>query len=1201
MTTEYSMNRFSENLVLDGSERGGVIKGMPGGVGNGAVQTGGDIVAATIRLDHLEQNEVLNILKVLQPYDNNLQVVTKNDANANDGIGSLGFNPAEVLGGDLMKKADLDNAAEKPVLSLDNLTGKLNEAQSFGGQLNNSVINDLPDVNLTKPSADAGAEFTLPGVAKAGTDLNGSFGAPAVNLASPHLNNLDASLDIGESVADTGNLKFKAPQFTMPRFDLPQIPTSELEGEVNFPSVRKENVDLNLSSPNIRSPDVDLNGPDVHFQAPNADLGVASDKIKWPHQKWKGPKLKGPEATLNADLHAPKLDGDLSAPGIHLPQGDIKGPDVDVQAPNLDLGAPSGKINWPHLKWKKPKTPDLDVSVPTVEGGLNTPDLDVNLPKADIKGPDLDTQPPAAKINWPHLKWKKPKVKGPKADLDIDAGLNTPSLEPPHLQNDVNAQLDIPTVDVKGLNLNGETPNLDMGAPSGKFNWPHWKLKKPKLPEAKVDMDLNADLNTPDVDVSAPRFEGGINTPDLNLPDVDVKTPDVDIGAPSGKVKFPTLRKFLFSGPKLKTPSVDLDTDVKTPDLGLSAPQVQLNGPDVNLPKTDINAKAPDVDASGKIKWPTLKKPRWSVSGPKVNGPDIDPPDLNLAGPRIDGEFNTPDVKLDGPKLDVDGKLKWPKKPKFGTLKGGTPDIDADVKLPNVDLNAPNIDAPDLNLKSPNVDLQGPDLNFEPSDAKVKIPKLKVPKWPKVKGPQVDTGIDMDGPDVDLKAPGLQASLDTPDVDLGLPKAGLQTPDLDVSTKKPKFPKLHLPTFSGPKIEKPNLDLDADLKTPGVDLSPPHVGVSTPKFEAPDLRGPSVDLHTPDLKFPTFSAPKLEKPNMDVDGDVKVPNVDLSGPRVGLKGPDSQFKTPDLDFDSRQGDFMLPHYKLPKLDLSRSGELEAPRVNIGSPRADANISAPAVDAVNGPMLKGSLKGPTVDMTGPKVDADLEKPKLPHFKLPKMSFSGSKTKTPELDASPKLSPVDVSAPEINTPEVAIKAGGDADVRASPKSKLKWPFKWGLKSSSDADDEGANAETDAPVFRLHNLPRNCIEQKMGAGLPDTFSLSRLDSEDKDYVVSKGIRLPVVNVPLRNGEKIDIMERLKMAKEKAPSSNTSPTEEKNIALKTPDEANLFRGGTFKVDKPASPLGLFAPEISSSDENEKLSLGLSNMLGLNVNDVQC
>ncbi|XP_061545657.1 neuroblast differentiation-associated protein AHNAK-like [Phycodurus eques] len=330
------------------------------------------------------------------------------------------------------------------------------------------------------------------------------------------------------------------------------------------------------------------------------------------------------------------------------------------------------------------------------------------------------------------------------------------------------------------------------------------------------------------------------------------------------------------------------------------------------------------------------------------------------------------------------------------------------------------------------------------------------------------------------------------------------------------------------------------------------------------------------------------------------------------------------------GEFTLPHYKLPKLDLSSPGVevpsvhpsvqagLEASKVNIDMSTADANISVPTVD-LSRSLFKGAKKGPEVDVEAPKVDTGLEKPKLPHFKVPKLSFSGSKIKTPEVNTSPKLSldgeisPLTVSAPEMrtNTPEIANTAG-DTGIKVSPKSKLKWPFKWAFKSSSlDTEEHGGNADVDVPKFRLHSLPRNCADNK--SVTPDIFSLSKSDNEAKDYVVSKGIRLPIVNVPSRNGERIDIMERLKMAKEKAPSTNTSPTEERTISLNMAplsldasgeaEDSSLVRGGTFKVEKPEYPLGLIAPDIYSADESDKLSLSLSHMLGLNVknSDADC
>lgn len=50
---------------------------------------GDEIVAATIHLDHLKRNEVLQILKVLEPYDDNMKIVTKKDLQASADLGSL--------------------------------------------------------------------------------------------------------------------------------------------------------------------------------------------------------------------------------------------------------------------------------------------------------------------------------------------------------------------------------------------------------------------------------------------------------------------------------------------------------------------------------------------------------------------------------------------------------------------------------------------------------------------------------------------------------------------------------------------------------------------------------------------------------------------------------------------------------------------------------------------------------------------------------------------------------------------------------------------------------------------------------------------------------------------------------------------------------------------------------------------------------
>ncbi|XP_069578559.1 neuroblast differentiation-associated protein AHNAK [Brachyistius frenatus] len=1371
---------FSESLLLDDTQEGVIITGVKDGTvaAKSGLQAGDEIVAATINLDHLNKNEVLSFLKVLEPYESNMKVLTKKDFSASAGLGSLGFGLKDPTESNL----SLDASAEAPTVSLDGLKGKLNAAPGLGGEIGGPLINgDFPTLSLNKPSADAGASLTLPSGGLTGPDikagLDGTVKAPNVSVNTP-----SASLDIDKPDIKTGSLKYKPPKFTMPHFRLPQIETPKRSMDVSG-DLKSPNLDLN-------GPKVDLDGPDLNLETPNVDIEAPSGKIKWPHHKWKGLKGNGPDCDLNAELpetdvsfSTPKMDGDLSGPDcdINLPKADIKGPNLDIQTPDLDIDSPSGKIHWPHLKWKKPKlhgpkgdldfdtnlkTPDADLSAPNMKGEINAPDIDMNLPKADLEGPDLamqtpdiDVEAPSGKINWPHLKWKKPKLHGPKADLDLDADLNTPDLNVscPNIDGDIdfpNAQLNLPKADLRGPEVDIHAPDLDIDGPSGKINWPHLKWKKTKFHGPKADLDMNADLSTPDVDLSLPNA------------DVDVEAPDIK--APSGKIKFPTLKKpkFLLSGPKVKAPDVDVDADVKAPDLSLS-PQASLNGP-----KADVDIEAP----SGKLKWPTLKKPKWSMSGPKVNGPDVDfdadvsAPDLDLSVPKINGELNTPDVDLnlpnaevEGLKLDVDadsGKFKWFnfKKPKFGTLKVPKADFDADVDLNATDVNftAPKINAGIEAPELPDMDLNGSNLDIDPPDTKLKFPKFKLPNFtgPKVKGPELDadlkapgfdTNLDLpkvDAPNVDLKAPDrswstpkVEGGLDAPDLDINLSKADLKgldvdvdAPDVDASGGKFQLPKIKMPNFgfSGPRVKGPDVDVDVkgpdldlslpdvnaklpkgDLTAPDVDLKAPDLSWSAPKVEggldAPDLdinlskadlKGLDVDVDAPDvdasggkfqlpkIKMPNFgfsgprvkgpndvdlslpdvdaklpkgdltaadlslsvpniegdlstpdlnldvglkkdikltapktnislpdlnlSTPKIKSPDVDIilpktdvkgssldlpkadlqlldlqkvpKGELEAPDVTLKSPNVDLKGPDAQFKRPDLDLDSHLGDFKLPHFRLPNLNLSSpevevpsinpsvEAEIEAPGVNIGTATADANISVPAAD-LSAPKLEGAIKGPTVDVKAPNVDANVEKSRFPHFKLPKFSFSGAKIQPPEVDANANLE------------------GGSDD---------------------DSETDVSNAEVEIPAFKFHRLPRNNVDGI--GGITDSLGISKLETEAKDYVISKGIRLPIVNATSKAGDKINIMERLKMAKEKTLSVNTTPTEDIDLKLAAPSldvststeagDSTLVRGGTFKVDKPESTLGLVAPQISTSDENDKLSLSLSNMLGLNIKD---
>lgn len=77
--------------------------------------SGDEIVAATIHLDHLNKTEVLKILKVLEPYDDNMKVLTKKELGFNGGLGSLGGDPAQV-GLDTFEEMKARTLREPPAL-----------------------------------------------------------------------------------------------------------------------------------------------------------------------------------------------------------------------------------------------------------------------------------------------------------------------------------------------------------------------------------------------------------------------------------------------------------------------------------------------------------------------------------------------------------------------------------------------------------------------------------------------------------------------------------------------------------------------------------------------------------------------------------------------------------------------------------------------------------------------------------------------------------------------------------------------------------------------------------------------------------------------------------------------------------------------------------------------------------------------------
>uniref|UniRef100_UPI00398ECF18 neuroblast differentiation-associated protein AHNAK-like isoform X1 n=1 Tax=Pristiophorus japonicus TaxID=55135 RepID=UPI00398ECF18 len=1038
--------------------------------------------------------------------------------------------PKFQMGGGKAEGPDLDIDANLPKADV-----KLSGPKIEGGV-------EIPDVDLDVEGGSGkikGPKFKMPGfnisgptfhkpdidLHLRGPKMSGNVDVPDVNLESdikgPNVNIKGPKLDI-----EGPDVKGSGPKFSMPSINLPSFKAPELDLSLKGPKVKGDH-DINLPSANIGG---EIKGPklDVDVDMPEADIEGSSGrfhmpKFRLPKFQMGGGKAEGPDLDIDANL--PKADVELSGPKI---EGGVEVPDVD-----LDVEGGSGKIRGP--KFKMPgfnisgptfHKPDIDLHLrgPKVSGGVDVPDVnlegDIKGPNVNIKGPKLDIEGPDVKGSGPKFSMPSihfPKIKAPEIDL---------SLKGPKVKGD--HDINLPSADIGGeikgpkLDVDVDMPEADIEGSSGRFHMPKFRLPKFQMGGGKVegpDLDIDANIPKADVKLPGPKIEGGVEVPDVDLdveggsgkirgpkfkmpgfkisgptfhkpdfnlelkglkvsadvdvPDVnlegDIKGPNVNIKGPKLDIEGPDVKG---SGPKFSMPSIQLPS-IQAPefDLGLKGPKLKgdhdIDVPSASLegeikgPKVDVDVDIPEADIEGGSGWfhmPKFKLPKFQMGGGKVEGPDLDidanlpKADVNLSGPKIEGGVEIPDVDL-----DVDGgsgKIKGPKfkMPGF-KISGPTfrkPDFDLEFKGPKV---SGDVDVPDVNLegdiKGPNVNMKGPKLDIEGPDIKGSGPKFSMPsiQLPSIKAPDFDLGLK--GPklkgDHDIEVPS--ASLEG---EIKGPKLDIKTPEADIKSPSGKFhmPKFKMPRFrmGGPKVEGPDLNIDANLPEADVKLSGPKIegGVEIPDVDL-DVEGGSGKIKGPKFKMPGFniSGPTFHKPDIDlhlkspkVSGDVDVPDVnlesDIKGPNMNIKGPKLDNKGPDVKGSGPKfsmPSINLPNIKAPEFDLN----LKSPKV-----KGDHDINLPSAD------IGGEIKGPKLDVDVDMPEADIEggsgRFHMPKFKLPKFQMGGGKVEGPDVDIDANLPKADVklSGPKIEggveIPDVDLDVEGGSGKIKGPKFKM-----------------------------------------------------------------------------------------------------------------------------------------------------------------------
>uniref|UniRef100_A0A8C5X5Y4 PDZ domain-containing protein n=1 Tax=Malurus cyaneus samueli TaxID=2593467 RepID=A0A8C5X5Y4_9PASS len=885
---------------------------------------------------------------------------------------------------------------------------------------------DLKEPQVTVPSAAAevdvslpAAEIQVPGVevtvetgAVAAEGEKGRFKMPDVKMPSvklpkvkgPHAQVSLPKADISLPKGQEGEVALQGPEakpaWTWPPAKLRAMEGTGLKGKLKMPKFDKPK--FALSSPKVEAPSAEVSLPSAEVELPSATVTASGE---------------GPTLGLKADIPGAKTEGagwKLEKPSLKMPKADIKAPKVDISLPSVDVTLPQASV---------------DLQAPEATLGLEGEGPTLGL-KADIPG--AKTEGAGWKLEKPSLKMPKADIKAPKVDISlpsVDVTLPQASvdLQAPEAALGLEGEVKGPEKEA-AKTKDGKFKMPKFGMPS--FGWSSSREAKgtPTVKAPKLDVDVSlpqAELQAGDADVTIaapdiklPSVEGSL---ELQAPDVDLKAPTVEgklemegtglkaeVSLPSAEVELPSATvtasgegptlglkadipgaKTEGAGWKLEKPSLKMPkADIKAPKAGISLPSV-----DVTLPQANVDLQAPEAALSleGEVKGPEKEAVDVSLKEPQVTVPsaaaevDVSLPAAEIQVPGVE----MPDVKMPSVKLP---KVKGPH---------------AQVSLPKADISLPKGQEGEVALQGPEAEasLDVAAGKAEGGGMKIHMPKVKVPSVvfskPTVKAPKLD--VDVSLPQAELKAGDADVTIAAPDIKLPSVEGSLelQAPDVD----------LKAPTVEG-KLEMEGTGLKGKLKMPKFDK--PKFALSSPKVEAPSAE---VSLPSAEVELP--SKPSLKMPKADIKApkvDISLPSVDVTLPQasVDLQAPEAalglegEVKGPEKEAaKTKDGKFKMPKFGMPSFGWSSSREAKGTvasevDVSLKEPQVTVPSAATEVDVV---LAYPEVEVPTLDVSldsSCAKEGEMVKSRTSVFKMPKISLSKSFTPHEQIQSGVEVS-------------------------------------------------------------------------------------------------------------------------------------------------------------------------------------------------------
>lgn len=851
-----------------------------------------------------------------------------------------------------------------------------------------------------------------------------------------------AAITIKDTDMDTSPHKMKLPKLKMPKIGIKSIKgTPETTIKEDLTKEEDNIIEVVLDSEKGTS-EADTKGKSSQTDKTWSKLKMPSIDVSFP--KVKLPKIEVKSKMEETEFTKPEIDANIELSKDQIPSN-IKIETVE-DAPE-ETGLRLTKLGISTSKEK------------AEESGLVKDDGKTEMePQAEIK--ETESKMKKRKISFPKFGFSKSEIKVSDADITL------PTVEGSFQEGGA----DVTEKDVESKTTEVEAEKKDSTVSPTKFRLPAIKLPKFGISFSKATDDRA----------------------DVQMPDVSTEETTMDGKLPKGSGELTAL-------PDIKGPEIILS--VSNPEVELSLPGKKQETTGIKIPKVDVVYSEPEKAMKSSPEM-LISKPKVSLASHEVNGnvgvvelsqPDIKALEVDVSVPQSD--FSMPEGKMhesytlskdEAEQKDLTIKFKLPSinLPKFGVktskVEKDLPMVDIDAEEPDLRLPEEQIsmklkdDAPLGDIKEFHVTTEGHSVDMKVEDVKLKeqqatfkLPKLSI-GISDVKETDIDMSKSMKEDDTSLEAAKTQVQVsyeeDKPEDD---------SKGFDLKIKRP--------SFTLPKLGFSKSDVtasEADFSLPKTDASKPadikdyeesvkETKESSAESEQAEkvLKGSPTKFKLPTFKFPKIgvSLPKTTA----ADYDNQMPGITKDKPTMDIKLPEDELSGDVLSLSKIETNITLslskPETDVSKQDIEKIDNAHYKMKTLSPEHEEVQVSlidhGPGEKPAMGDLVDGmdvqvqkfdtEVKLPLVkedaDITGDKEKESETRLKKLKISFPKIGFSKSETKVPDVDTSVQKESISVPEAEIKDTEVTIP-DPEIEVQLKTKSTTGSPSKFKLPTIS-----------------------------------------------------------------------------------------------------------------------------------------------------------